>query len=975
VALALAGMCAAAPLAAQSARVTVSEGTSMALDVSPDGGRLVIDLQGTLWVLPATGGAARPITDHFHDARLPVWSPDGRTIAFQGFRAGTYDIWSVAPDGSNLRRLTTGPYDDREPAWSPDGRRIAFTSDRGGNGSYDIWTLDVQSGELARVTATPQHEAMPVWSADGREIAFSATRDGGAGTFAITLASDAERRLTTGGGAPSWSADGRLLVHAVQGGAGRLLHAGDVVTGSENVFPFRAAWTASGTFYYTADGGIRRRTPGSSAPDTIAFSAELEVVRAQYERRVRDVDSRTPRRVLGIVAPQLSPDGGSVAFTALGDVWLLRPGAAPHNLTRSASLDADPAWSPDGTRLVYASDRAGGVLNLWLHDVPTGEARQLTRLSNATVSPAWSPDGTRIAFLEVDGAWRRAAVAVVDVTTGEVTRIQASSFGPGAPTWSPDGRWVAVAALVPYSTRFREGTNQIRLIPAAGGVARWLTLPDGGLDSRAGAGPVWSPAGGSIAFVQGGLLRLLPVTPDGAVNGPVRTLTQEIAHAPSWSRDGRRILYQSNDRLRTVDPSSGAVADVPLDLTYTPVVPADRTVVHAGRLIDGVTPTAREHVDIVIDGNRIVRVAPHDDGHHAGRSVIDASGLTVMPGLIDYHTHLQHDLGEAHGRSWLAFGITTVRSPGGLPYEAVEQREAVDAGVRAGPRSFATGFLLEWQRAYYRMAVAITDDAHLERELERARALEHDLIKSYVRMPDLQQRRIVEFAHAMGVPTSSHEVYPSPLAGSDGVEHTGGTSRRGYSPKSTQSRTYADVTTIIGAAGMTLSPTLALSAAWLNRVLAIDPALRTDPRFSLLPDWLAGPIVRGTSAEGVDLRPPNAGGAGEFIMSARRAGARIAAGTDTPNPASLHGELLAYVAAGMTPFEALQTATTHAAAALGLDAGVISAGRLADLVAVDGNPLDDITHTHRVRIVIANGRAYTVESLLSGPVGAGTHVP
>ncbi len=94
------------------------------------------------------------------------------------------------------------------------------------------------------------------------------------------------------------------------------------------------------------------------------------------------------------------------------------------------------------------------------------------------------------------------------------------------------------------------------------------------------------------------------------------------------------------------------------------------------------------------------------------------------------------------------------------------------------------------------------------------------------------------------------------------------------------------------------------------------------------------------------------------------AGTPIIAGTDTPNAANLHAELAAYVAAGMTPFQALQTATVNSARALGLDAGSIEPGKLADLTIVDGNPLQDITATLRVRHVIANGRAFTLEQLL-----------
>src|SRR5690349_7089773 len=95
--------------------IVVDEGTSMAIALSPDGRTLALDLQGSIWTVPVAGGAARRVTDEFYDARQPAWSPDGKTIAFQGFRNGDYDIWGISPDVTNPRTLTDGPFDDREP--------------------------------------------------------------------------------------------------------------------------------------------------------------------------------------------------------------------------------------------------------------------------------------------------------------------------------------------------------------------------------------------------------------------------------------------------------------------------------------------------------------------------------------------------------------------------------------------------------------------------------------------------------------------------------------------------------------------------------------------------------------------------------------------------------------------------------------------------------------------------------------------
>ena len=953
----------AAP-APKSVPVTVDEGTSMAVAVSPDGRMLAMDLQGSIWVIPAGGGAARRITDIFSDARQPTWAPDGRTIVFFAFRDGGYHLWSVAPDGSDLRQLTHGAFDDREPVFSHDGSRIAFSSDRGSplGSDYNIFTLDLRSGEISQLTRDPAQDVMPSWSPDDSQIAYSSTRDGGQGVWVVNLAGGAERRLVTTESridAASWAPDGTILAHGVNGPRGWLEQGGKSLTGDEHVAPFRPSFLSRTEFFYTADGKIKKRSAGG-AVQTVAFTATLEVTPAgAYARKKRDFDSQAPRKAMGIVGPVLSPDGRNVVFAALGDIYVMPLGGKPRNLTRDAAYDADPAWSPDGSQLVYASDKAGGLLQLWLHDIKTGSERQLTRLTTQPITPAFSPDGKRVAFLDVDGMWRRASVAVVDVASGEVRPIHASLFAPGAPTWSPDGKRVAVAMVAPYSIKYREGTNQVLTMSSTGTPAasddRWFApVPNLSIDSRGWNGPVWSPDGRQMAAVYEGTLAVFPVSAAGEPLGPPRRLTSEIAYAPSWAGDNRHILYQSNDKLRLLDSQTGKATTVPLNLTYKVHVPQTRLVLHVGKLVDGVSRTTKTDMDIVIEGNRIRAV----EKHKPGRAAVAMPQLTAMPGLIDFHTHRQSDAGEQQGRGFLSYGITTIRSPGGLPYEAVEDREATDAGIRLSPRIFNTGHLLEWQRVYYKMGVAISSNAHLAMELERSRVLGFDMLKSYVRMPDPQQRQIVEFAHGMGVPASSHEVYPAAFVGMDSMEHTDGTSRRGYSPKVSLGRSYSDVSQILGASGMTMTPTLAWS---IRDLLNKEPKMRTDPRLDMNPPWLKRQITSAAAGP-----TPNMAGIGKLVMDVHKSGGRIVAGTDQPEGMYLHAELGSYVRFGMTPYDALRTATAVSAEVLGLDAGVLVPGKLADIVLVEGDPLENIANSHRVKHVVANGQLFSIEDLLSG---------
>ena len=334
-----------------------------------------------------------------------------------------------------------------------------------------------------------------------------------------------------------------------------------------------------------------------------------------------------------------------------------------------------------------------------------------------------------------------------------------------------------------------------------------------------------------------------------------------------------------------------------------------------------------------------------------------------MPGLTEFHSHLQKDFGEAQGRAFLSFGITTVRSPGNTPYEAVEDREANEAGVRPGPRMFGTGYLMEWQRVYYKMGIAISSPGQFEMELERAKVLQHDLIKSYVRLPDPQQKRMVEFAHSIGVPVATHEVYPASFVGVDNTEHTAATSRRGYSPKmATLSRSYEDVIQLFGKSGRIFCPMI--SGGGTRQLFEDNLALKQDPRFTLYPMWMQRQVAAQPQTVAAGGGGSPTGGSGKMVIDTMRAGALIVAGTDTPNAINLHGELKSYVMAGMTPYEALKTATVNPAQALGVDSGTLQAGKLADIILVEGNPLADISATYKVKQVIANGRAFSIDQLM-----------
>ncbi|MFG2576069.1 amidohydrolase family protein [Streptomyces sp. NPDC048481] len=955
-------------------RVDTHESANLCVALSPDGTTLAMDALNAIWLLPLKGGTARRLTDDVLDATQPHWAPDGRSLVFQSFRDGTYDLWRIGVDGSGARRLTSGDGYDQEPKVSPDGRSVAFASDRDNAGRIEV--LDLSTGVRRAITRQDRDLAMPTWSPDGREVAYVAEYGS---IEAVDLATGAARTLLTGPAdaalyAPSFAPDGRRVAYVrVTGARAELMVDDRVVSEDEDVFPLAPVWLSADELLYTADGRIcRRRLDGGGGRAMVPFTASVEVRRVDHDkRRGPDLTGDGPQDVLGIADPALSPDGRKVAFRALNALWLRTGAERPVRIVSDGYFNSSPDWSPDGRSLVYVSDRAG-TANLWRHDVASGVAERLTDLPNAQLSPRWSPDGSRIAYQDESGAtW------VLTLADGSVTKVVPALYQPGPPAWSPNGRILALAAAAPYSRRSVNGVNQILTVDLTTHELRYQSVAPGrSVSTRSGDGPLWTPDGTHLVVGIESQAWKVPVDAAGTITGEPVRIADDVADSLSVGARCGALLYLSLGRLRTVGLDGGSPRTLPTRLTWTRrPAPAGRTVVRAGAVWDGTAGSLRHDVDVVLRGDRVEEVVRR--GGARGERVVDASGLTVMPGLIDTHNHWHWrgpQWGDRQGRAWLAYGVTTSRSPGDPAYQMVETREALAAGTKVGPRYFGSGEGLEGTRGRHRVMRPVFSRDQLDRDLRRALALRYDLLKSYIRLPVEYQREVVARGHAAGIPVTSHYLYPAAREGLDGMEHTGGGNRLGYSRTLSfaAGRTFQDSVDLLAASGMWISTT----TLFASELFVEDRSLVEDERTRVLyPDWEYARLVQkadGAASDSADTRLNHAWTVGDcdMLLRVHRAGGLVVAGTDSALDdigISLHQNLRILVKYGFTPREALQTATGNAARALGLGdrLGRVAPGRLADLVGVEGDPLTDIRAAAAVRTVMVGGHPYEVPELLA----------
>lgn len=988
------GVADAATPGASGPVLSFTAATNGSASLAPAGDRVVAEVQNVLWSFPRAGGDAVAITPADLEPTRPVHSPDGRLLAVCAFRGGGFHIWTLRPDGSGLRQLTDGPWDDRGPSWSPDGSRVAFASERGGDpvaGSpYRVWVVDVRTGGLTRISGVTGQDGPlqdgawedfdPTWSPDGKRLVFVRAKVAGAALEARTVVSApadgrgpvrvehteaAAAQVMT----PAISPAGRLAylrTTASPAATCVLVVDGTAVKTDGDVAPVPPRWISRDELLLTLGGrfAVARVGDGKGAPAVsyLPFSARLPLHRPRYRAKRYDLEAGGAHTARALHLPALSPDARRVAFAALNALWVADvAGGRPRRVVAAEPTRylLGPTWTRDGRSLVYAGDQ-DGLLAARRRDLASGEETVLAE--GGRVYPVLSPDERFLASVDMAGN-----LVVRDLGKGS-DRVLAAPLGagglPGRPSWSPDGRFLAFCDRNRLNQRFREGYNLIRVVDTRDGTARLHALaPHASLSDRYDSGPVWSPGGRHLAVISESALWLLPVRADGTPEGAPHRLTDEAADHPSWSADGRRLLYLSAGRLRIMeieDGTAGAVRTVPVSLDYRRPAPAD-VVVHAGRFWDGTGDTVRDDVDVTVRGGRIDAVGPHR-ARRASVRRIDASDRTVIPGLWDAHTHpYQNIYGGRETALQLAYGITTAVSLGGFAYEQARIREAVNAGALAGPRMLATGELLDGGRVAYSMGRAHRTPEGLRRSLDRAAALDWDFVKTYVRAPGWVMEEAARFAHErLGVRSGGHLCSPGVQLGQDLTTHLQATQRLEFGHATTATgHAYQDLVEIYTSRGVDfhLIATLFSSVPLLGDA----PALAEDPRVTtLMPPWDVAVVQRTAAARPSRDQLDTLEREVDVYRRVLAGGGIVALGTDAPLVPvglSLHLGLRALHRYGLSATQALRTATVLPARVFGAerDLGTLETGKLADMTVVDGDPFTDFARLVRTESVLRGG--------------------
>ena len=1004
---------------------TTTEGTWMSLDVSPDGKEIVFDMLGDIYSMPITGGEAKLLRgDHSLDVQ-PRYSPDGKRISFTSDAGGGDNIWIMNQDGSEPKQITKENFRLLNNAvWMPDGNyliaRKHFTSSRS-MGAGELWMYHFSGGEGIQLTKRKNDQqdlGEPCVSPDGKYVYYSEdmypggyfqySKDPNKQIYVIKRYEfeKGETEVITGGAGgamrPQISKDGKTLAFVKRIREKSVLYIRNLETGEE--WPIydklskdqSEAWAIFGVYtnfqwldakniIIWAQGKIWKLDITTSQATDIPFTVKVKqkIYDALHFQNPVAPDKFTVKTIRNCVT---SPDEKYILFNAAGYIYKKDlPNGIPSRLTNGNDFEFEPSFSPNGKEIVYVTwndEGSGAILKMNLAD------KKITKLSaekGIYRTPRYSNDGKWIVYQKEEGNNQQGnafcvtpGIYIMSTIEGKATLIIKEGSNP---SFSKDGKLIFFNS----SGEDKEESYALKSCDLNGKDIRTC------FTSKYTTNIVPSPDNKWIAYSELFKAYIAPMPVTGKAEDisakmesvPVAQIAKDAGINIHWSSDGKKVhwtlgeeyfttnlgnrfgfLQEKADSLLKMD-----TVGIKINLVLNSDKPTGTIAFKGARIISMKGDEVIENGIIVVTDNKITDIGTSDKIQiPAGAKVMDMTGKTIMPGMIDVHAHLgTFRQGLSPQKEWtyfanLAYGVTTTHDPSSNTEMVFSQSEMVKAGAMIGPRVFSTGTILYGADGNFKAVINSLDDA--KSAIIRTKAFGAFSVKSYNQPRREQRQQIITAAQQLQiqvVPEGGSTFFYNLTHiqdGHTGVEHN--------LPVATL---YNDVIQLWSKSKTQYTPTLlvcygAMSGEeyWYQHtnVWEKQRQLNFTPR-----------SIIDTKARHRTMIPEEEYTDG-YIQVSRSckkladAGVKINLGAHGQlNGIGAHWELWNLQQGGMTNMQTLRCATMNGAEYLGMEKeiGSLEKGKLADLIILDKNPLDNILNSESIRYTMINGRLFDCDSM------------
>ena len=984
---------------------------------SPDGKTIAFltDRSGVenLWIADADGSSPRAVSkdgrtnDRPQIMVSPAWTPDGQYILVSKSRPpepGTFGLFMYHRDGGTGVRVGPAPPPQQSPdaqgpppapptnkmgaVVSPDGRFIYYTQRTGTftyNARFPLWQIyrhDTETGDVTQITNAQGSAIRPALSPDGKWLVFGTRHKAHTGLRVRNLDTGAERWLAypvTRDDQESRASrdtlprydfmpDGKSLIVPVNGKLQRI----DFGTGDATPIPFTAKVEAEiAPRVYTPvrvdDGATVRarliRWP-SLSPDgsTLVFSAMNRLY-------VQDYPSGTPRLLTGAQGaqsaegefmPQWSPDGRSIVYatwtTTGGHIKRVSAsgGQVPQALTRSEGYYLDPTYSPDGSRIVFMAGAASDQLYSILMDTPPEDVLNDAEHAPREITGVNPPNTLEIRWMPAAG--------------GAGTLVASAQGGRGPHFARQDGSRIYFTTNRGLQSITMDGFDRRTLLRITG---------SGTGNNPPGADDIRVSPDGARAFVSLQGKHFVVTTPRAGretvevrIQGraentavPVKPMSLEGGDYIDWTHDGKAVTWAWGSQFfrQDLDAADPQKTDVVIEMPRTR--PKGSVLLTGARVITMKGTEIIPQGDVLVTDNRIAAVGKRGSlGVPAGTRTISVAGKTIMPGLVDAHSHMWAPRGLHQTEVWqylanLAYGVTTTRDPQTSTPDVFAYADMVDSGMMPGPRIYATGpgvfsgSGIDSREAAFR---------YVKRYKEAYRT---NTLKQYVAGDRIVRQWIIEACKEYGITAT--------IEGSLDLKLNLTQMADGYSGQEHSfpiAPLYKDVTMFVAKTKTFYTPTIlvAYGAPWSENYWFETESPASDAK---LRKWVPWELLDGMVRRRPQWFLPEEYGhalIAKGVTDVVRAGGRAGLGSHGQlQGLGAHWETWNLASGGLTPHETLQVITMHSAEAIGLqqDIGSLEIGKLADLLVLDRNPLENIRNTNSIRYVMKNGELYEADTL------------